>query len=540
MRLLIFYLVLILIIPLSACGGGGNNDDVMSPDSTAPTTPLPQQALCTLAHVEGGGSDGDCIRSLVPGAARFYRERTRITAGTESPLRFIDENPDFHATWVHNVAERMAFVPPPTPFTVNLIRTDSAPRTILENEFDDDSGLIVNISYGPLFSNDRVLHPDRINGLDLPPDLIVSKDVVLVIAAGNQGSDISLGHGQTQGEQAIATERVLFVAGLDLAMLRQGVYAISQDSNSCGWGKYYCVMASYTTPIPGDPNNISSMGTEGGSYNGTSFATPMVSSLLANALLLWPTMTSPQIVELAQRCARPINADGTLGAWGDRLSPSEASDLWGQGVFSVECLYATNGLLTNPITNVALRGSLSLSGTTSALTLADQVGRTYSLSQQAGAARLSFLPTGISSAFATGQNIIAIAWRNVALGMRIEENGFFGTQGTQDFRIGDSMILMMQLSHHFNINNNMAVSFYGLSTWGKMTQPASASVVRKARGHAHQIGTAWSYRKGGFQAKLGIIHAFGVTANIDLDALGRLHLSPKNETRIKTSISLSF
>ncbi len=534
-----FCFALMIGVLLAACGGGGGSrtqqDSGMLPEEAGmlpeevgmlPEEESLPQNICEQSYVDDGGSDGDCIRSLVPGATRFYQERTRIPSTAASPLRFIDMNPAGHATLVHNVAQRMAFIDPPTPFTVNL-RGDQPVRTILEEDFDDDSDLIVNVSFGPLF-----LDSNRGGSLDVPPDLIVRKNVVLVIAAGNQSPENGLSHGQEQGEQAIATGLVLFVAGLDLDMLRQNVYAITQESNSCGWGRVYCVMSSYTTPIPGDPNN--------GSYNGTSFATPMVASLLANAKLLWPDMTGQQTVQLAQYCARPINDDGTLAPWGMILNAEQANDIWGQGVFSVECLYAQNGALNNPITGVSLRGSLRLTGTGNSLTLADQFSRSYSFSRNGGMMKLSFLPAQTSGAFITKKNIIGFAWRNIALGIQAEKNDFLGIQGTQDFRIGETMIVMAQLGHRFQINENINISLYGLSAWGKMSRPAISSVVRKAQGHTHQVGAEFSYRQDGFQARLAIIHRFGITADIDLGDFGRLHLSPKSENHVKALLAWNF
>ena len=281
----------------------------------------------------------------------------------------------------------------------------------------------------------------------------------------------------------------------------------------------------------------------------------MVAASLANARSLWPTMTSRQTVQLARHCAQPINDDGTLAPYGTILSASEADTTWGQGVFSLECLFDADGALFNPImqqksaTNAVrtstqisgrqLRGILSLAGTRSHLSLTDIFSRTFTFSRHVDRHELSFAPENISGLYGTQDGVFGLIWKNIGVAMKIEDNEFFGSYGTGDFKFGDTMIIMLQLGHEFQMNERFHVSLHGQSAWGQM-QSARGSAVSDAEGHTHQLQAGFFYRQGSLKTSLAATYNFGVRGNIELAEFGVLKLTPRSEIIAQAHISLSF
>ena len=517
----ILFLGALLLLAACESGGGGGG-------------------VCGRGHVDAGGSDGDCIRSLVPGAARFWSARSRVAAGAESRLRLIDMDPEGHATWVRNVAQRLAFADvPAAAITGSTVDGRDIAMRITELPAPASNNYVVNLSIAPLFTDENNL--GGVAGADIPASLLTQKGAVYVIGAGNSSTGFS--HGRTQAEQAMATRLVLFVAGLDYANLRGGVYVKDADASPCQWAKLYCVMASYSTPIPGDPVHD-----DADRYHGSSFSAPQVSSLLANARLLWPSMTSRQTVDLARFCARPINEDGSLGDYGETLSESQASDIWGQGVFSVECLYDRSGALFNPITGTRLgardtgrrlSGEIVFNGARANLFLRDIFSRDFSFSRPWSAPLLSFAPEHVAGLYGTEEGVFGLAWRGIALAARIEKNGFFGSYGFHDFALGDTFAVIAQAGHRFHLSEGWRLSLFGQSSWGRM-RAAPRSLVIGARGHAHQLMASADYDGERTHFEISVLHHFGVRGRLRLLDFGDFSFAPRRRSVIQLRVSHLF
>ena len=296
--------------------------------------------------------------------------------------------------------------------------------------------------------------------------------------------------------------------------------------------KTYCVVAP-SKGVPVDPQYY------GGSAEGVSFGTPIVASALANARLLWPSMTSRQTVRLAQYCARPINSDGTLQPWGTILTETTASDVWGQGVFSVECLFESNGALRNPITNQRLAGRLAVRGATSTLSLTDQFGRDYQLVDNKKGFPLINLPD-VSGFFATPERILGYQWsEHFIFAVRHEENEFFGSYGIGDFELGDSWTGIIQLGYRWDLTAHSYIGLSAQSSYGVM-RAARRSVVRDARGHAHQLKAGLGYRRGALKADFALSYHTGLMGRMAIADHGNLSLAPQASALAEVNFAARF
>ena len=274
-------------------------------------------------------------RQLVPGMEAFWLERDRI-AGSSSSLAVFDFGIGYslagHGPAVMEIARSFSFGPVQSRSLLDLDAMMALPQ----------SSYIINIS----------ADLDSLNNLTLKH--FTAADNVWVNAAGNS-SHKPIDHAYRPLDRRHARQRkykefaayvnsglVIFVAGFTRS---KGGYALHHKSARCGSAhgnaklKTFCVLAPLGIPT-----------LSGGIFDGTSSSAPVVAAILANARLLWPRMTSRQIVRLAQYCARPINPDGSLAAWGSILDENTASDIWGQGVLSTECFYDENNTLRNPMT----------------------------------------------------------------------------------------------------------------------------------------------------------------------------------------------
>jgi hypothetical protein len=332
--------------------------------------------------------------------------------------------------------------------------------------------------------------------------------------------------------QGLAVARagyVIFVTGLDFSALQQGRYVKHRAATRCGWAKEFCVAASYEVEIPVD-----------GKIEGTSFAAPLVASQLANARLLWPAMTSVQTLELARYCARPVQADGSLGAWGTILSEAQADDTLGQGVFSVECLYNENGALFNPITGQGVRGSLGFRGTRSTLILVDPFGRDYALSGNRGGLLLNHLPIKSEDLLFENAGLAGLSLPFVSVGFNIDEKQFLGTRGIGDFAVGNSYNVFLQLSHQLTANN-FYLNLFALSIWANML-PDSRSLIRSASGFSHQLSmhAGYSSQSRRLNTVLELTHNFGVAGELRFAGYGSVDLVPRATTQARLKAIFRF
>ena len=527
------YCLVVVFALLSACSSGGGG----SPSTTPPPGQMPPPQMPPPAQMPVSGLlPGD---KYVLGTGSFAKESSRIADGVRSPLRIIDEGlftingvMQGHSINVLDTARINGFgILDSTHIrlTNDYIGTPISDeglifRTII-GEYDSalSPNYVVNVSYSPLFNSPIIDNPELI-----PVSLLEEKKAAFVIATGNSRGNNS--HGETGGLAAARAGYVLFVTGLDLGEIEKGNHVLARDASPCLWAKEFCVAASFMVDVP-----------VAGRIEGTSFATPLVSSLLANARLLWPSMTSVQTLNLARFCARPVQADGSLGAWGTILTNEQADDNFGQGVFSVECLYAENGALFNPITEQSIVGSLGVRGTSTAVLLADTFGREYPLSQNRGGITLPLLAKPKEDEIFFGQNnILGVAWSGMNLGVRVDENQFFGSQGTGDFRMGDSYVVFLQLSHRFDIDD-FYLDIYGLSVWADM-YPAARSVVTDAQGFSHQISARAGYQDQGLglDAMVEVLHNFGVDGKLTLAGYGNIDLVPAANTQVRLHFTQHF
>ena len=474
----------------------------------------------------------DRARRLVLGMRQFWEERSRIPQDAAIGLTAIDlvttVEASIHGEQVKEVAEFFSFVP------VNLKRTTATPENLsgIVNALPSNTH-VVSVSL-----NDLVLSR-------LPANTINNKDIVWVNSAGNDSglptdadflpSSFTNPTSLERYQNFVAhvnTGLVLHVGGADVGFVgRNELHFLSSRCGSLHGNtklRFYCVLAPFAVP------------TSQGFFVGTSAATPVVAGILASARALWPGMTSRQTVQLAQFCARPINADGTFGNWGTILTEETASDIWGQGVLSVECVYDSSGALVNPITNTRLVGTMILQGTTSQLRLTDQFGRDTLFSRTQGAALVPVLPDHHAGFFATKEGVLGFMWsEHIALAFSQEENGFFGSYGTGDFAFGDTYAIIARLGHQWAVNKKFDIGFHVQSIYGQMT-PAGSSIVRKAEGHTHQFTAKLDYHAGGLNASISLTHALGIRGKIDINSMDDLALKPRPVTTARFAASIAF
>ncbi len=564
---------------LAACGGGGGGGSSPNVGTDLPGVPSPPDTFIL------SGSSTEFATSLEDGASSFgstdiwsrncdplpgtesaesrlrqrrcavggmnrlyngdYNERIAGLQDASSRLMlfyrsgFVTFSPNLHEHYI-NVVEGFYFLEPP------------------ESAGDFQEALPRNTHVINMIDYISVAGSYFTNLLD--PASLRDHNNVVVMPTGWRGSDIGPNFFAGDPRLTVSVEDVtamvdtgliLFVGGYDTFRAIAGFgFALHTDSSRCGSSegveseniKVHCVLTTHITGSDVPLDNVPA--TDTGFTGEAGLASSIVAASLANARLLWPDMTSRQTVRLAQFCARPINPDGSLQPWGTILDEDEASDDWGQGVFSVECFFDTRGALINRITNAPLSGGLVLQGTTSELRLTDQFGRDSLFSAKRGATFVPTLPDHISGFFATPEGVLGYMWNeHVALALSHEENGFFGSYGTGDFAFGDTYTIIVRLGHQWSQQWSAHEStYFGLhaqSVYGQMDS-ASSSLVGKAEGHTHQFTAMVGYQSNIVKASLSVTHALGIMGDIDIVGFDNLSLAPQASTAAKFKLTTSF
>jgi hypothetical protein len=189
----------------------------------------------------------------------------------------------------------------------------------------------------------------------------VTNDVVMAVAAGNDGDSTHLAMPALFAGDAVTNGQMIAVAAVD----KNGNIAFY--SNQCKQAKNFCLAAPGGSGFSGDGNNIFAADiTTDSSYvekAGTSMATPHVAGAAAVLLAAWPYLSASQTVQILLETATDLGVAGV-------------DDVYGHGLLNLGNAVTAQG--PNNIAPLNLVTSLGFDARTSSISTNPIFGNAYS------------------------------------------------------------------------------------------------------------------------------------------------------------------